>query len=127
MTSQLSKEASIMDIKSMNCKEVSNVVSNETDIIGINLNFDHYKCLKDNDLIRFFVEKDDEDAFNELVNRHGERIFRTAYRITSDHEAAEDILQNVFVILFEKLHKFRNESKFTTWLLGSLQMLVICI
>ena len=116
MTSQLSQEASIMDIKSMDCKEVSAVIKNEVNLNHIDLGFNQYKCLKDNDLIRFFVEKDDEDAFNELVNRHGERIYRTAYRITGDHEASEDILQNVFVILFEKLHKFRNESKFTTWL-----------
>ncbi|NIP30929.1 MAG: sigma-70 family RNA polymerase sigma factor [Candidatus Dadabacteria bacterium] len=105
-----------MNTKSLNCEELNNIVSVNNSLNNVEINFSQYKCLNDNHLIRFFVENEDEHAFNELVNRHGERIYRTAYRITGDHEASEDILQNVFVILFEKLHKFRNESKFTTWL-----------
>lgn len=105
-----------MEFKSLNCRELAEKITSDVTLKGVNLKFEQYKCLKDSQLIRFFVENDDEEAFNELVNRHGERIYRTAYRITGDKEASEDILQNVFIILFEKLHKFRNESKFTTWL-----------
>lgn len=106
----------MMEEKSLDCKEISDLVASTADISELKINLDQYPCLNDEDLIRFFIDKTDEDAFNELVNRHGEKIYRTAYRITRDHNAAEDILQNVFIILFEKLKNFRNESKFTTWL-----------
>ena len=106
----------MIDIKSTNCKEVSDTVASMVDITDVEIRSEQYKCLKDNDLIRFFISKTDEDAFNEIVNRHADKIYRTAYRITRDHNASEDILQNVFIILFEKLKNFRNESKFTTWL-----------
>ncbi|MGH7885379.1 MAG: RNA polymerase sigma factor, partial [Thermodesulfobacteriota bacterium] len=106
----------MMEDKSLDCKEVSNMVASLVDITDLNIKLDQYKCLRDEDLIRFFIDRTDEDAFNELVSRHGEKIYRTAFRITRNHDAAEDILQNVFIILFEKLKNFRNESKFTTWL-----------
>ena len=106
----------MMEEKTVDCKEISDLVSSTADISALEIEIDQYQCLKDEDLIRFFIDKTDEQAFNELVNRHGEKIYRTAYRITRDHSAAEDVLQNVFIILFEKLKNFRHESKFTTWL-----------
>lgn len=106
----------MIDTKSHDCKEISDLVASKVDISDLEIRIDQYQCLKDKDLIRFFINKSDEDAFNEIVNRHGDKIYRTAYRITRDHSASEDILQNVFIILFEKLKNFRNESKFTTWL-----------
>ncbi len=72
--------------------------------------------LKDEELVALFVGRQDEDAFNELVNRYGDKIFRLAYRITNDLGKAEEILQEVFIILVEKLGTFRQESKFSTWL-----------
>ena len=106
----------MMEEKTVDCKEISELVASTADISALEIDSDQYQCLKDEDLIRFFIDKTDEEAFNELVNRHGEKIYRTAYRITRDHNAAEDVLQNVFIILFEKLKNFRHESKFTTWL-----------
>lgn len=72
--------------------------------------------LRDEELVALFVAKRDEEAFNELVNRYGDRVYRLAYRLTGDPKDAEEVLQEVFIILAEKLSSFRSEAKFSTWL-----------
>jgi RNA polymerase sigma-70 factor (ECF subfamily) len=72
--------------------------------------------LFDEELVKLFVDGRDEDAFNELVTRYGDKVYRLAYRITNDPGDAEEILQEVFLIIIEKLSTFRKESKFSTWL-----------
>lgn len=75
-----------------------------------------YKHVNDNEIVGLFVKTQDEDAFNEIVDRYGEKIFRTALRITRDTKGAEDVLQEVFLKLVEKLGTFNGECKFSTWL-----------
>lgn len=70
----------------------------------------------DETLVKMFVKQSDEDAFNELVNRYTDKVYRLAYRISRDPGSAEEILQEVFITLVEKLDTFREESKFSTWL-----------
>jgi RNA polymerase sigma-70 factor, ECF subfamily len=72
--------------------------------------------LFDEELVRLFVDGRDEEAFNELVSRYSDKVYRLAYRITNNPNDAEEILQEVFLILTEKLSTFRKESRFSTWL-----------
>ncbi|KAB2832277.1 MAG: sigma-70 family RNA polymerase sigma factor, partial [Candidatus Dadabacteria bacterium] len=72
--------------------------------------------LSDEDLVSLFVARRDEEAFNEIVNRYGDKVYRLAYRITGSQSDAEEVLQEVFLILVEKLSTFRKESRFSTWL-----------
>ena len=71
---------------------------------------------KDELLVKFFVDSQHEEAFTELVNRYSDKVYRLAYRITANPDDAEEVLQEVFIILVEKLNTFRQESKFSTWL-----------
>lgn len=71
--------------------------------------------LIDEELVRAFLDREDEEAFNEIANRYGDKIYRLALRITGDHSDAEEVLQEVFLRM-EKLNTFRGESKFSTWL-----------
>src|SRR5574341_1417119 len=75
----------------------------------------NYSDLSDEKLVRLFVEKKDEEAFNEIVNRYADKTFRLALRITHNSHDAEEVLQEVFLSM-EKLDTFREESKFSTWL-----------
>src|ERR1700757_2900918 len=68
------------------------------------------------ELVRVFVKDQDEEAFNEIVDRYGDKIYRTALRITRNPNDAEDVLQEVFITLIERLDSFHEESKFSTWL-----------
>lgn len=67
-------------------------------------------------LAKLYVSQGTEWAFNELVNRHSCNIYKLAYRYTGDESVANDVLQEVFLTLFQKLDSFRGESKFSTWL-----------
>ncbi|HSE83390.1 MAG TPA: sigma-70 family RNA polymerase sigma factor [Thermodesulfobacteriota bacterium] len=75
----------------------------------------NHKESSDEELIRRFMETQDEEAFNEIVNRYADKIFRLALRITHNTSDADDVLQEVFLTM-EKLDTFRGESKFSTWL-----------
>ena len=69
----------------------------------------------DLELVRLF-QNGDESAFNQLVLRYQERIYWVARRFVNDHEAADDVTQDVFVKAYESLRDFRAESSFYTWL-----------
>lgn len=56
------------------------------------------------------------EAFEVLVHRHRDRIFRIALRTLGDREDAEDVTQDVVVQLWTGLAAFAGRSSFTTWL-----------
>jgi RNA polymerase sigma-70 factor, ECF subfamily len=74
------------------------------------------KKLSDEELVRAFVGDNEEKAFNEIVNRYGDKIYKIALGITRNPSHAEDVLQEVFVTLLQKLDSFHEDSKFSTWL-----------
>jgi RNA polymerase sigma-70 factor (ECF subfamily) len=69
----------------------------------------------DERLVRRFREGS-ADAFEALVERHGGRVFNLCLRILGDADEAADASQDTFLTALQKLHTFRGESAFTTWL-----------
>ncbi|HEX4999173.1 MAG TPA: peroxidase-related enzyme [Terriglobia bacterium] len=69
----------------------------------------------DADLVRR-TRSGDLRAFDELAQRHQQRIYRTLMAITRSPDDAEDGLQNVFFKAFQHLGGFQGASKFVTWL-----------
>lgn len=59
----------------------------------------------------------DFDAFEKLFERHRSLVYRFAYQVVGKRDDAEDIVQDVFVKAYQNLHRYRDEAKFTTWLL----------
>jgi len=57
-----------------------------------------------------------ETAFEQLVEHYERRAFRLAWKITCNHEDAEDVVQNAFAKAFQNLPDFRGDSRFYTWL-----------
>lgn len=55
-------------------------------------------------------------AFEILVQRHRDLVFRVASRIVGP-EDAEDVSQDTFLRAFHRLDRFRGEASFRTWLL----------
>ena len=56
------------------------------------------------------------EAFDEIVRRYDTKIYRLALRITKNHHDAEDIHQNVFLALLNKIGTFKGKSSFSSWL-----------
>jgi RNA polymerase sigma-70 factor, ECF subfamily len=58
----------------------------------------------------------DRQAFERLYRRHVNRVFSLCARMVADRGRAEELTQDVFVRAWEKLHLFRGDSSFATWL-----------
>ena len=58
----------------------------------------------------------DADAFQALYREHVGRVHAVCLRLARDRSAAEELTQDVFVRLWERLRSFRGESAFSTWL-----------
>jgi RNA polymerase sigma-70 factor (ECF subfamily) len=58
----------------------------------------------------------DRLAFERLYRKHMNRVFSLCARMVADRMRAEELTQDVFVRAWEKLHLFRGESSFATWL-----------
>src|SRR6266403_1555373 len=58
----------------------------------------------------------DAAAFEELVARYEDKIFRLTSNITGNREDAEDAMQDAFLKSYAHLRDFHGESRFYTWL-----------
>lgn len=58
----------------------------------------------------------DEAAFSKLVYKHKDKVRNLVYLTLGDNDYIEDISQDVFIKVNNKLEEFRFQSKFTTWL-----------
>lgn len=59
----------------------------------------------------------DYQAFEQLFERYRTLVYRFAYQMTGRRDDAEDIAQEAFVRAYQNLHRYRDEAKFTTWIL----------
>lgn len=58
----------------------------------------------------------DTSAFRDLVNAYKDVSLTLASSVLKDTSLAEDAVQTAFIRVFEKLHTFKQDSKFSTWL-----------
>lgn len=55
-------------------------------------------------------------AFETLVSRHTQRVYRLVYQVVHNKEEAEDLTQEVFLRVYRGLRGFDRQAAFTTWL-----------
>jgi len=72
---------------------------------------------KDDHELLALIQDGNGQAFATLVERHTERFYRLAYRYLQSKAAAEDVVQDAFLKLWENpaLWQPERNSKFTTW------------
>lgn len=75
-----------------------------------------YDEASDEALVELYVNCGCETAFNEIVARYADMITGFAVKLCRNPHDAEDIKQDVLLILATKLHTFKGNSKFSTWL-----------
>ncbi len=61
------------------------------------------------------ARRGDREAFDELVLRHQEVVFRIAYGMLGNREDALDVVQETFFRAYRSLKRFRGESSFRFW------------
>ena len=64
------------------------------------------------------VQRGDLDAFEELINRHSRRVYRTLVGILGNPDEARDAMQDTFLKVFQHVSDFQGRSKFSTWLVS---------
>ncbi len=69
----------------------------------------------DEKLVERFLEGD-KSALDELLQRYHSRVYRLAYGILRNPQDAEEVIQEVFLRVFQKLDSFKGESSFSSWL-----------
>ena len=56
------------------------------------------------------------DAFEVIMRRYNQRLYRVALGIVGNPAEAEDVMQDAYVRAFEHLAQFEHRAKFSTWL-----------
>jgi RNA polymerase sigma-70 factor (ECF subfamily) len=69
----------------------------------------------DEDLVARARTKD-FTAFEELVDRYEDKIFRLAFRFVRNETEAKEIVQDTFLLVWRKLDTFKGDSQFGSWL-----------
>ena len=64
------------------------------------------------------AQNGDLDAFEMLVNRHSQRVYRTLLGMLGNPDEARDAMQDTFLKVFQNLGRFERRSKFSTWLVS---------
>ncbi len=59
----------------------------------------------------------DPRAWDEIIERYGERIFNLAFRFTGNQAEAEDLTQDIFLKLYRNLDRYRGDVPLMAWAL----------
>jgi RNA polymerase sigma-70 factor (ECF subfamily) len=77
---------------------------------------DPYKDISDEELVKKIVAKKDSMMFGVLYDRYSKMVYNKCYGFAKSQKEAEDLTQDIFLMLFVKLGSFKGHSKFSTWL-----------
>ena len=62
------------------------------------------------------VKAGDQKAFEVIFSRYVNRVYRQAFKLVGNEADAEDVVQEVFLLVYRKAHSFLGKSEFSTWL-----------
>ena len=61
------------------------------------------------------ISRGDEIAFSELYTRYNQQLYNFILRLTHQSQAAEDLLQEIFLAVWQGANQFRRKSTVKTW------------
>ncbi len=62
------------------------------------------------------IQEGDEDAFRTLVDQHQEMVVNVCNSFLHNTDDALDVSQDVFIKIFESIHKYKGQAKLSTWI-----------
>src|SRR6266478_9212324 len=71
---------------------------------------------QDFELLQRFTRDGEQSAFADVVRRHLDLVFATALRKVEDSGVAEEVAQNVFLVLARKAWQFAPDDSLPAWL-----------
>jgi RNA polymerase sigma-70 factor (ECF subfamily) len=67
-------------------------------------------------LLQFKQERTKESAFTAIIKKYQEKLYWHVRRMVVTHDDANDVLQNMFIKVWNGLENFREDSQLYTWL-----------
>jgi RNA polymerase sigma-70 factor, ECF subfamily len=75
-----------------------------------------FQALLTDEMLTAHTLRGEVSAFEELINRYKHSVFAIIYRMTGQYQEAEDISQEVFLNVYQKLYQFDITKKFSPWI-----------
>lgn len=73
--------------------------------------------LDDKELLHLFKQAETrEKGFTGIIKKYQEKLYWHVRRLVVDHDDANDVLQNMFIKVWNALDNFREDSQLYTWL-----------
>lgn len=63
------------------------------------------------------ILRGEKEAYEILMRRYNQRLFRIARSFIADEDEIEDVVQEAYIHAYEQLGRFENRSRFSTWLI----------
>lgn len=73
------------------------------------------KTIKDEELVRLYIETQKNRYFEEIYDRYSDKIFRKCYSFVKDTARAQDFTHDIFIKLSVKIGTFKETARFSTW------------
>ncbi|WP_299260210.1 RNA polymerase sigma factor [uncultured Aquimarina sp.] len=74
------------------------------------------KCLTDEELVEKINESQNQLFFGVLYERYIKKVYYKCYSFVKNDDEAEDLSQEIFIKLYNKISAFQGRAKFSTWL-----------
>lgn len=71
------------------------------------------------------IASGDARYFSSLYQRYFQKVYYQVFSYLKEEESAEDLTQDIFVKLYDRLVKFRGKSSFSTWLFSFVRNAVL--
>ncbi|WP_255409406.1 sigma-70 family RNA polymerase sigma factor [Aquimarina sp. I32.4] len=82
------------------------------------IKINEYKTHKISDAdVIYRINAGEKELYEILLRRNNQKLFRVIRSYINDYEEIQDIMQNTYLKAYEKLHQFKNNSQFSTWLI----------
>jgi len=62
------------------------------------------------------IKEQNQEAFSELIDLYGDRVYNLGLKILRNASDAQDVFQETFTTVFEKIHTFNEQSDLFTWI-----------
>ncbi|MTI19967.1 sigma-70 family RNA polymerase sigma factor [Fulvivirga sp. RKSG066] len=73
--------------------------------------------MEDKELLEKLLNEESRNfGFNQLVRKYQEKIYWHIRKMVIDHDDANDLVQDVFVKVYNNIHKFREDAQLYTWI-----------
>ena len=92
----------------LSCSKVYNYILKGADSMAMELDYDYLAKLVER------TQMGDSDAFAELYTATYQKQYRFAYQYTKDSYLAQDILQDVYILVLKNIHTLKNPRLFVS-------------